>query len=113
MSLCVTANASPALFDLYKDDFYNNIYCRPRASYHNESVCYRQSFSGLFYLYKDDFYSILYCRPRAPYHNESVCYRQSFSGLFDLGQLDVEYMDAAIEIWHPVNKQQVAMNQVQ
>jgi hypothetical protein len=25
----------------------------------------------------------------------------------------VEYMDAAIEIWHPVNKQQVAMNQVQ
>jgi hypothetical protein len=63
-------------------------------------------------LIKDDLLkSSLLFRPRAPYHNESVCYRQSFTGLFDLGQLDVEYMDAEIDIYRPVNKQ-LAMIQV-
>ena len=41
------------------------------------------------------------CRPRAPYHNESVCYKQNFSGLFDIGQLDVEFMEAEMEVWRP------------
>lgn len=44
-------------------------------------------------------------RPRAPYHKESICYQQNFSGRFDIGQLDVEYMEAEIVVWRPQQQQ--------
>jgi len=44
------------------------------------------------------------CRPRAPYNKGSVCYEKNFTGLFDIGQLDVDYMEAEMAVWTPVQQ---------
>ena len=41
-------------------------------------------------------------RVRPPYHEESVCYEQHFESIFDIGQLDVENMEAGVMVYTPM-----------